>query len=183
MLPTTFGIETSSRKRGRAVASYHHCRVSMSQADEPQHRFVSMYDPLDPLATFSRHGFELDGEFWPSVEHYVHAMAFEDPSLRDAVRTLDHPAKAGKLAKRHRRRRRKDWDRIKVTYMIRGIYTKCRTHASVANALLETGDRPILETSQYDYFWGCGRDLRGFNHFGEALVAVRERLRQERSLG
>lgn len=142
-------------------------------------RRVSMTDPIDPLSGFSRHGFTLDGAEWPSVEHYFQAMSFEDEGLRDQIRSADHPAEARKIARKHRRRRRKGWDRLKATYMIRGIYTKCCTHPEVAKALLDTGDQHILETSQYDYFWGCGRDLRGENRFGEALLSVREKLREE----
>ena len=151
----------------------------MFSTQERPTRYVSMSDPTDPLASWSKHGFDLDGAHWPSVEHYFRAMGFEDPLLREEIRALDHPAKAEKLARKHRRRLRKDWDKLKVTYMLRGIYTKCRTHPEAAQALLDTGDEHIVETSQYDYFWGCGRDLRGDNRYGEALLAVRQRLREE----
>jgi hypothetical protein len=65
--------------------------------------------------------------------------------------------------------------------MTRAFYLKCRTHPEAAEALLATGERPILETSQYDYFWGCGRDLRGENAYGQVLMAVRQRLREEQA--
>jgi ribA/ribD-fused uncharacterized protein len=142
-------------------------------------RRVSMSDATDPLASFSKHGFELDGADWPSVEHYFQAMAFEDPALRELVRAAAHPAEARKQARKHRRKRRRDWDKVKVTVMTRGTYIKCRTHPEVAEALLETGELHIVETSLYDYFWGCGRDLRGHNHYGNVLLNVRDKLRAE----
>ena len=49
----------------------------------------------------------------------------------------------------------------------------------LAEALLATGDNPIVENDQYDYYWGCGRDRRGDNTYGKVLMDVREKLRQE----
>jgi ribA/ribD-fused uncharacterized protein len=64
--------------------------------------------------------------------------------------------------------------------MTRAVYTKCRTHQDVADLLLATGDKQIVETSTYDYYWGCGRDGRGHNTFGKVLMSVRDKLIQER---
>jgi len=140
---------------------------------------LSRIDPTHLLAAYSRHGFELDGAEWPSVEHYYQAMKFEDAAYREQIRTAPHPADAAKLGKSKKHGRRKDWDKVKQTYMTRGIYIKCRTHPEVAKALLATGEVLILETSQYDYYWGCGRDGRGHNTYGKVLMSVREQLRQE----
>lgn len=145
-----------------------------------QERFtLSRIDPTNPLAAYSKHSFELDGEQWPSVEHYYQAMKFEESDYRESIRNATHPADATKLGKSKKHGRRKDWDKVKVTYMTRATYIKCRTHPEVAAALLASGEKPIVETSQYDYFWGCGRDLRGNNAFGNMLMAVRDKLRQE----
>lgn len=140
---------------------------------------VSRVDVLDPLASFSRHGFDLDGEHWPSVEHYYQAMKFEDEALRKTIRAADHPEVAQKLARKYRRQIRRDWKRVRETIMTRAVYIKCRTHPEVADALLATGDEKILEISQYDYYWGCGRDGRGENTYGRVLMNVRDRLRSE----
>ncbi|MEM9742535.1 MAG: NADAR family protein [Pseudomonadota bacterium] len=137
---------------------------------------VSMLDVTDLLGSCSRHGFELDAAFWPSVEHYVQGLRFEDPAVRAAVRACEHPHEARRLGDRKRRQQRSNWKVLQRTYMTRGVWAKVHHHAPVRAALLATGDRPIIETSQYDYFWGCGRDTRGDNHYGRILVAVRERL-------
>ena len=141
---------------------------------------VSMEDATDPLAAWSRHGFELDGETWPSVAHYVEAMKFTDADLRRAICAADTPYSARRVARRNRRRVRDDWNTLRETYMTRGVYRKCRTSEDAAAALLATGERRILETSQYDYYWGCGRDTRGLNTYGKVLMQVRARLRNER---
>jgi ribA/ribD-fused uncharacterized protein len=142
---------------------------------------VSRSDPLSPLSGYSKHGFELDGDFWPSVEHYYQGMKFDAGDLRSAVRDVDHPAKAAKLAGKNRKSIRKDWKKVKETFMTRGLYIKCRTHPEVAEALLDTGDKKIVESSQFDYYWGCGRDGRGHNTYGKVLMAVRDKLREEGS--
>jgi ribA/ribD-fused uncharacterized protein len=149
--------------------------------DTDQNRKITLsrLDPTHPLASYSRHGFELDGTEWPSVEHYYQAMKFEDEAYREAIRNSAHPADATKLGKDKKHGHRKDWDKVKETYMTRGTYIKCRTHPEVAQALLATGELSIMETSQYDYYWGCGRDIRGHNVYGKVLMKVREQLRKE----
>ena len=141
---------------------------------------VSMEDATDPLSAYSPHEFELDGEAWPSVAHYFEAMKFTDTDLRKAIRGADSPYAARQLAKRNMRRIRDDWNRVRETYMTRGVYRKCRTSEDAAAALLGTGERHIMETSQYDYYWGCGRDTRGLNTYGKVLMQVRAKLREER---
>ncbi len=154
-----------------------------SSKSGPAPLYVSLSDPLDPLSSYSKHGFELDGDTWPSVGHYYQAMKFESNELRKIIRDAGHPAEAEKLAAKNKKVVRKDWKKVRETYMTRGIYIKCRTHSDVADALLATGDQKIVETSQYDYYWGCGRDGRGHNTFGKVLMAVRDRLREERLKG
>jgi ribA/ribD-fused uncharacterized protein len=140
---------------------------------------IARTDALEPLASYSKHGFDLDGEHWPSVEHYYQAMKFDDEDLRMQIRDAAHPEAAVKLAKKHRRQTRTDWKKIRETIMTRGVYIKCRTHPDVVEALLATGDEKILENSQYDYYWGCGRDGRGENAYGRVLMNVRDKLRDE----
>ncbi len=149
------------------------------QPVDPDAVLVSMEDPADPLSTFSRHGFRLDDAEWPSVAHYVAGMQFDDEATRERIRSADHPGTAQRVARRHRRRTRKDWNDVREVYMTRGVYTKCRAHADAAAALLATGVRKIIETSQYDYYWGCGRDTRGLNTYGKVLMNVRARLAEE----
>lgn len=148
---------------------------------EPAPLYVSRTDPLSLLSSYSKHGIDLDGETWPSVEHYYQGMKFKPGELRDAIRHADHPAKAQKLAVQNKKKVRSDWKQVKEVIMTRGIYIKCRTHREVTNALLATQQQKIIENSQFDYFWGCGRDGRGHNTFGKVLMSVRDKLRQEMS--
>lgn len=141
--------------------------------------FVSRTDANEVLSTYSRHGFDLEGVHWPSVEHYFQAMKFEDPGEREKVRLADHPKRARRLGRRRFVRIRRDWSKVRRVVMTRAIYTKCRTHPDVAQRLLDTDDRPLVETTQYDYFWGFGRDRRGSNVYGAVLMDVRKKLQDE----
>lgn len=138
--------------------------------------YVSRQDVNNPLSTCSKFGFHLDDAVWPSAEHYYQAMKFEDNAIREQIRQATHPADTLKISKQHKKLIRKDWDKIRETVMKRGMYIKCRTHKEVASALLKTGDKKIVENSQYDYYWGCGRDGRGENSYGKILMDIRDKL-------
>lgn len=151
-------------------------------APEPDAVYLSRFDPDQVLSTFSAHGFELDGEYWLTAEHYYQAMKYDKPDHRETIRLAKTPAEARKLGRSIFRRKRRDWKKLREVLMTRAIYTKCRAHAEVAAALLATGDKPIIETSQYDYYWGHGRDRRGHNTYGKVLMNVRAKLQSEKHL-
>jgi len=132
-----------------------------------------------PLAAWTHHPFELDGATWPSVEHYWQGMKFTDETIRAEIRAAAHPRLVKKVAEKYRDRVRDDWTKIELVVMTRALYIKCRTHPDVAKVLLASGERMLVENSQYDYFWGCGRDQRGENHYGKLLMNVRRKLREE----
>lgn len=136
-------------------------------------------DPENPLSSYSPFAFELDGFEWPSVEHYYNAMKYGDEKYAEKIRNAPLPADAAKLGKSRWHKKRKDWNKVKLTVMTRGTYIKCRTHQEIAKMLLDTGDIEITEVSLYDYFWGLGRDQRGENAFGKMLMDIRDKLREE----
>jgi len=76
---------------------------------------------------------------------------------------------------------RKDWKTIQRSMMTRGTWIKVHQYPEIAQKLLDSGERMIVESSNYDYYWGCGRDQRGHNYYGKMLMDVRNKLRQEAS--
>ncbi|WP_417226944.1 NADAR family protein [Amphritea sp.] len=147
--------------------------------EEKKRLTVNRGDPNNPLASYSKHTFELDGYEWPSVEHYYQAMKFGDAEYAKQIRQAATPTDAVKLGKSRQHDKRKDWDKIKVTVMTRGTYIKCRTYPDIAQTLLDSGDIDIADLSQYDYFWGSGRDMRGHNAYGHMLMDIRNKLAEE----
>ena len=129
-----------------------------------------------PLASFSLFEFELEGLVWPSVEHYFQGMKFPKGGYQEQIRQAPTAKKAQKLGRSRFKKIRKDWKEVCETIMTRGVYTQCRTHKDLALQLLNTGRQSLVDNTQYDYFWGCGRDRRGENAFGKVLMNVREKL-------
>lgn len=141
--------------------------------------FVSRYDVDDPFSSYSRHGFELEDKYWPTVEHYYEAMKFADTDYQEKIRTSETAEIANKLGHDKKQKRAKDWKKNRMVMMIRAFYTKCKTYPEIAEKLIETGNDKLMENSQYDYFWGCGRDKLGTNTYGKVLINVRNKLKEE----
>ncbi len=141
--------------------------------------YFSRSDAEHPLGSFFDQSFLLDNALWPTAEHYYQALKFESLDDQEKVRSAETPKQARKLGRNRFKKIRKDWAAVKKTVMTRAIYIRCKTHPEAMAALLETGDQRLVENSAYDYFWGCGRDRRGHNHYGKVLMNVRDKLRQE----
>ena len=141
--------------------------------------YFSRSNPDENLGTFAPYGFELENQYWPTVEHYYQAMKFENEAAREQVREAQSPQQARKRGRNRFKRIRKDWKSVKATVMTRGIYIRAKTHPELADQLLGTERRKLVENSTYDFFWGCGRDRRGQNQYGKVLMNVRDKLRSE----
>ena len=68
---------------------------------------------------------------------------------------------------------RPDWNESRIEVMREALMVKFQTHATPQSLLLST-DRPIVENSPHDFFWGCGIDGSGENHLGELLMSIRD---------
>jgi|GEM_PF-685347 len=139
---------------------------------------INRLDPNEILGTCSEHGFQLEDLYWPSVEHYYQAAKYQNP-LKEKIRTCEHPLQARKIGRSIFKRKRADWKNVRNTLMTRAVYTKCRAHQEVAEALLETGSKPLADNNFGEYYWGIGRDGRGMNNYGKVLQNVRDRLHME----
>ena len=154
--------------------------MALFPADLPEDAiFLSRSDEDNLLGTFANLPVQLEGKTWPTVEHYYQAMKFNDEGRQEQVRQAESPRQARKLGRKRHKSFRKDWKKVRQVMMTRGIYTRCKMHPQAAEALLETANRKLIESSVYDYFWGCGRDRRGENTYGTVLMNVRSKLKEE----
>ncbi len=131
------------------------------------------------LSSFASFAFELEGLMWPSVEHYFQGMKYPVGEYQELIRKAPTAKKAQKLGRSRFKKIRNDWAQVRETVMTRAVYTTCRTHPHISDALLNTQDKTLVDNTQYDYFWGCGRDRRGENAYGKVLMSVRDKLREE----
>ncbi|MEU4876976.1 NADAR family protein [Streptomyces sp. NPDC021608] len=135
--------------------------------------------PYGCFSNFSDHGFDLDGLWWPTAEHYFQAQKFAGTRHADLVRRAHTPLRAAELGRDASRPLRRDWERFKDDVMRRAVATKFRTHGDICEVLLSTGDDGIVENTAADHYWGRGRTGTGKNMLGRILMRTRSRLRAE----
>ena len=138
----------------------------------------SRLDTSCPLSTVSQHSFELEGRTWPTVEHYYQSKKFVKPVDLQEIAEANTGEEAYKLGNRWWKfGKAKDWKQKRRVMMTRALYTKVQVHSDVKQALLDTGDTRIVETSLYDPYWGIGRDQRGENMMGQIWMDIRAKIR------
>jgi ribA/ribD-fused uncharacterized protein len=125
-------------------------------------------------------GVEADGtvnvgrQTWPTVEHYYQAMKFpEDPDWQTAIRQAATATKAKKLGLSPEHTVRADWEAVKDTVMKSALLAKFRQNPALLRLLKDTGDRPLIDASTGDKYWGAGLKGEGLNRLGALLSEVR----------
>ncbi|MBE9128968.1 MULTISPECIES: NADAR family protein [unclassified Coleofasciculus] len=132
--------------------------------------------PYGCFSNFSSHGFELDGVWWHTSEHYFQAQKFAGTPHLEQIRQVKTPKDAASMGRDRSRPLRPDWEQVKDDIMRKAVLCKFETHADIREILLSTGDERIVENSPIDYYWGCGADGSGQNRLGQILMEIRERL-------
>jgi hypothetical protein len=133
--------------------------------------------PYGAFSNFSKHGFTLDGQYWPTSEHYFQAQKFAGTEHEEAVRLARAPKIAADMGRERKRPLRADWEAVKEDAMRRALRAKFTQHADLRDLLLSTGDEEIVENAPGDFYWGCGKDGTGNNRLGALLMELREELR------
>lgn len=143
--------------------------------------FYSTRDEYGCFSNFSRHGFELDGLWWATSEHYFQAQKFvtTDRAWFEKIREVKTPKDAARMGRDRSHPLRSDWEQVKDAIMQQAVLRKFQTHADIREILLATGDELIVENAPGDYYWGCGKDGSGKNKLGQILMEAREVLRNE----
>ena len=148
----------------------------------------------------------IDGREYPTVEHFFQASKFmasaeELPTMRyaDLVREATTPNIAKVLACQKvgggypwRTKLnpiitqylaegviiRPDWEIVKNDVMYEGVHQKFLQNRELAEELLATGIKQLVEHTGRDAYWGDGGDGSGRNMLGEILMKVRGALRE-----
>lgn len=136
--------------------------------------------PLDPLNPWSAHAVKLWGKTFPTVDHGYHYRKFSEtaPEVAKEILAAPSPWAAMQVERKHRNKRQKDWEEIKVGIMIELIRTKAQQNQDVRECLLKTGTKQIVKNAAEDSFWGCGKDGKGQNQMGKILMQVRDELKK-----
>jgi type I restriction enzyme S subunit len=145
--------------------------------------FCRTQGPFGALSNMAR-GFPISigGLEIPSAEALYQALRFPHRAdIQQLVLQAKNAWLAKQVARTHAVESRGDWNSIRVRVMRWCLRLKTG-HAPqrFGAVLLSTGDRPIVELSDKDTFWGAaraGQRLVGVNALGRLLMEVREELR------
>ena len=140
--------------------------------------YSSHEEPYGCFSNFSEHGFEFDGLYWATVEHYFQAHKFAGNPYTKQIRTAKTPKQAKELGRTREHPLRSDWEDVKVDLMRQAVLRKFQTHADIRTILLDTGNEEIVENSA-DAYWGSGSDGSGENMLGLILMETRDILNQD----
>ncbi|MDB5100858.1 MAG: Swarming motility protein ybiA [Cyanobacteria bacterium RYN_339] len=133
--------------------------------------------PYGCFSNFSPHGFELDGKWWATSEHYFQAQKFPGTPHEEELRLAKTGIAVAQMGRERHRPLRPDWESVKDAVMLRALLAKFGAHKDIQAILLATGDEELIEDAPTDYYWGCGKDGSGKNMLGQLLVQVRTALR------
>jgi N-glycosidase YbiA len=144
----------------------------------PIYFYSARETPYGCFSNFSAHGFELDGIYWKTSEHYFQAQKFQ-PHLEHvaAIQRAKTPKDAADMGRERTRPLRPDWENVKDDVMRQAVLKKFETHLEIAQILLETGNEDLVENTSGDHYWGCGSTGTGKNMLGIILMETREILR------
>jgi len=142
------------------------------------------------LSQWHLSGFECDGRAFPTAEHWMMVQKAELFGDRQAARNIladDDPGRAKALGRGVRGFHGPTWDRSKFSIVATGNALKFSQNPLLADYLLSTAPRPLVEASPVDLVWGVGLSRedprvhttsawRGQNLLGFALMRVRSLL-------
>lgn len=119
----------------------------------------------------------------PSSEHLYQAMRFTHlPNIQHEILIAPYPKACKSLARHYKASTRNDWFEIRVDVMRWVLSKKFAAHSSVlSQSFVQSSNRPIVELSMLDTFWGA-RPLKenpnvakGQNVLGCLLSEIRAR--------
>lgn len=140
--------------------------------------FLRTSDEFGFFSNFARSPLYVGDLIVPTAEHYYQMQKFEDPAVRSQVALTASPFDAKAVARRHMARYGyPDWEARSLAAMRATLHAKDQQHPRRMRELfLKSGERPIVEWSKTDAFWGAvltGRDLIGCNVLGRLLMELR----------
>ena len=131
--------------------------------------------------------FSIDGQIYPTAEHYMmaeKAKLFSDGQAYTNILAAPSPSKAKALGRKVRGFDEKLWVAQRFAIVLRGTTAKFEQNAELKDWLINTENLVIVEASPVDKVWGIGlaasderaldpRTWRGLNLLGFALMKAR----------
>lgn len=141
-------------------------------------RFYLVNEAYGCFSNFAAYPIEMDGQIWPTSEHYFQAQKFAGTAHVEEIRLTLSPMVVARMGRDRKRPLRADWDCVKDDIMRQAVLAKFTQHPDLRETLLATGDAQIIEHTANDNYWADGGDGSGRNMLGVILMEIRERLVQ-----
>lgn len=139
--------------------------------------FYSDHEPTYAgFSNFSNHGFELDGYYWKTNEHFFQAQKYKGTPYFEEARLMNTPKEVAYFGRKYPLP--DGWREQRYSVMKRGVLQKFRSHPDLLQLLLSTGTEEIVEDNPKDEIWANGKEGKGQNLFGKLLMEVRDYFRQ-----
>lgn len=156
-------------------------------------KFVLFYGQSEIYSNWHKAGFTVKGIDFANGEQYMmycKAMFFKDEATAKLILAEPDPKKVKALGRLVQGYDEDAWAENRLRFVRRGLLEKARQNPEIAEHLLGTGDRILVEAAPPDRIWGIGlgendpRALdpklwRGLNLLGQAWMWVRDQLRAE----
>ena len=118
---------------------------------------------------------------------YQKAMLFDDFDMADRIRLTDSPKEQKALGRKVANYDEAQWMRYAYDFVVAGNLSKFSQNPILMRALIESGDRILVEASPFDKRWGIGLKATapniedestwlGENLLGKAIMEVRHLL-------
>ncbi|MCZ2356771.1 MAG: NADAR domain-containing protein [Bacteroidia bacterium] len=130
------------------------------------------------FANFSKHAIYLDEKIWKTVEHFYQAQKFHNTKFEEIIRLTDTPTLAKQKAYEFLKKNPVlNWNDKKEEIMWRGLKAKFTQHPELQKLLFLTENKILVERTDFDNFWGDGKDGKGKNRLGRLLMRLRSELK------
>ena len=161
----------------------HHDRIDFYYPAQPGFVFTNFYQPQHPIT--------IDGESWPTTEHYYQACKFNKGSpewkaiqalpTADAVYKYIYPNRPHSFAPIKLHLTESQWLAKRDEVMMTALRAKAQHVPEFRKALQDSGDKLLFEVSPKDSYWGTGKDRKtqktGKNVLGSMLMQIRDEIK------
>ena len=106
--------------------------------------FYRTGEAFGQFSNFAPFPIDLEGERWPTSEHYFQAQKFEDVAYREQIRTTASPMLVARLGRDRKQKLTRDWESVKVDIMRQAVTAKFTQHKELRDLLLSTEQAKLV---------------------------------------
>lgn len=152
--------------------------------------FIFYFGPDSVFSQWYKYRFIIDNQEFCCVEQYImyrKAILFDDSETAKKILNSSDPKRHRYLGRQISGFNKSIWQKECKNFAYAANFAKFSQNEQLKNALLETNEKSLAETSPYDRNWGIGlsssnpkrlerKNWRGKNWSGEILEQVRKNM-------